>query len=512
MSTKVVTPSPGPKPGNHQKEKKIFSHQPKSSLPTPEERLTLLTFTPNNYVKWLENMYLVLGIKYNRLALTIKTGKFVAPHFPNMDKITASLTAKGIPPSEMNAIASLAYQEELKINKKDEAKYRSTYEEMYSYVWCYLSNESQQIVSSCDEWNDIEATRDAARLAARIAITHRLGDTKIPAIDRRKALNNYVQCRQTPTQSISEYKRNFDNALATLKESGCKVPADEDQAVDFMVGLDARRFTEFRAHLENNVLDEVSDMPATLGEMYTKASAYRVVTSSGHIVASTVYHTQATSAKQQPFPNTPKDISGSSTPVTPKHKQKVQKNKGGPPSPCKHCGGNHWNSQCPNPPTADATAEPPKPAKGTVNLTITRNTLNGSGVVLRTHTIAEDLATADDVDDVLSIDTQANVSVFHNSDLLYNLRRAPMPMIIGGIDAKGETLTATKIGDFEPLGVTAYYHPHASANVICFYDLTRVCTVDYNQENNLYTVRHPHSAVDYIFTPAADPADPNHKQ
>ena len=115
------------------------------------------------------------------------------------------------------------------------------YEEMYSYIWCYLSNESQQIVSNCDEWNEIEVTRDAARLATRIATTHRLSDTKIPAIDRRKALSNYMQCRQTPIQSISEYKRSFDNALAILKESGCKIPADEDRAVDFMAGLDGRR-------------------------------------------------------------------------------------------------------------------------------------------------------------------------------------------------------------------------------------------------------------------------------
>ena len=106
-------------------------------------------------------------------------------------------------------------------------------------------------------------------------------------------------------------------------------------------------------------------------------------------------------------------------------------------------------------PTKATTRIPFQSDNGTVHLTFSRNTLGATGVVPHTHTI-EDKAPPE-TDQVLCMDTQANVSVFNNRELLSNMRTALTPMNINGIDSGSKALVSTLIVDFIPLGITAYY-------------------------------------------------------
>jgi hypothetical protein len=103
----------------------------------------------------------------------------------------------------------------------------------------------------------------------------------------------------------------------------------------------------------------------------------------------------------------------------------------------------------------------------------------------------------------------ADLSIFNNIDLLTNIRTAPVSMNIGGINAKAGALLATEIGDFEPLGITAYYHTHAAANVLCFYDVNRhvLCILILISD----TLKHPSCNHSCIFTPLDDLSEPYHK-
>jgi len=106
---------------------------------------------------------------------------------------------------------------------------------------------------------------------------------------------------------------------------------------------------------------------------------------------------------------------------------------------------------------------------------------------------------------------KANVSVFNNKDLLSNMRNAPLPMNISGIDSNSKALVSTQIGDFTPLGITAYYQPQAAANVLCFYDLNSVCAVVFDPTANQYSVTNPNIGDEFVFTTVSDPSDPSHK-
>ena len=161
------------------------------------------------------------------------------------------------------------------------------------------------------------------------------------------------------------------------------------------------------------------------------------------------------------------------------------------------------------PATAAPAAAPATANTGTVRLTFTRNTVDGRGVVLHSHAIEEAPSVTEDF--TLSLDTQANLSVFNNMELLENIREAPAKMSIQGIDSSGPPLIATLIGDFRPLGVTAYYHPRSAANVLCFYDVATTAMVEYNQQENVYRCIHPDYGHEFIFNPEIDPSNPEHK-
>jgi hypothetical protein len=103
---------------------------------------------------------------------------------------------------------------------------------------------------------------------------------------------------------------------------------------------------------------------------------------------------------------------------------------------------------------------------------------------------------------LVEIDTLAAISLFKNAELLTNVRSAPTPTQVSGIHSEGEKLYCDLIGDFEPLGITAYYNPHASANVVCFFDACKECRVEWDQPMMTLTTHHNESGATIVFTAA----------
>ena len=67
------------------------------------------------------------------------------------------------------------------------------------------------------------------------------------------------------------------------------------------------------------------------------------------------------------------------------------------------------------------------------------------------------------------LDNQSSIHIIGDASLLTNIRTAPVPMIITGIDKKAK-LIATQVGEMKFIG-TVYYHPDASGNVLCQTDI-----------------------------------------
>jgi hypothetical protein len=77
------------------------------------------------------------------------------------------------------------------------------------------------------------------------------------------------------------------------------------------------------------------------------------------------------------------------------------------------------------------------------------------------YTTADDLLERSSSCEVL-LDNQATISIFHNKDLLYDVRRLSKPVSVYGI---GGTVSCNQVGTFYPFG-EVLYSPKATANVI----------------------------------------------
>ncbi len=229
------------------------------------------------------------------------------------------------------------------------------------------------------------------------------------------------------------------------------------------------------SEIENGIQAGNRIMSQSLAVMYNLASTYKIVSSTGQIVSATVFKTQVGSKEQPKQPQQSKNRDQSSQ----------------PPSPCKHCGGNHWNSQCPNKPSKASQASDTA-GHGIARLTFSRTTLGCNGVVLHTHLIDDDkvIDVIDSLDYTVSIDTSANISCFNNERMLTNLRQSA-PFVAEGINRRGDALTCCHVGEFGPLKKTVFYSPEAAGNILCFYDVAEDCDVYWDKASHTITATHP---------------------
>ena len=217
--SKVVTPDPksGPRFGKDKKPLQNLAKPPQPSL-SLEEKLIVLTFGVNtNFIRWKEAMYHYLANEYGQLASILRTGKlFINPMPP---KVAPSIT-EVMTENEKDAVANAVYFEKLKYWSRKVELDAEKYVSMYAIIWNYISSESQLQIKDVADWATIEEARDTRRLYERIVATHQTGEVRIAPLALKFAKKRYESCRQMQTETLAEYKRRFDDALAVFKAAG----------------------------------------------------------------------------------------------------------------------------------------------------------------------------------------------------------------------------------------------------------------------------------------------------
>ena len=97
------------------------------------------------------------------------------------------------------------------------------------------------------------------------------------------------------------------------------------------------------------------------------------------------------------------------------------------------------------------------------------------------------------------LDTCAGESVFNDSSLLHSVEHAPTPMIVSGVNPKGNLLIIKK------RGVSAfdnvYYSPDCAGNILSFGNAVRDCTdVKYLHDHDCYIVQDVSGKYFYRFS------------
>jgi len=152
---------------------------------------------------------------------------------------------------------------------------------MYAYLISKLSKESQDEIQGHTDWSDIEKTRDPLKLWKVIKSCHQfLTTSKVAAVIKKTAHEEYAACKQGPFEHIMDYKRRFDTKLDALIASENAAASDADVAMDFMYGLDNGRYAEFKAEVVNDMQKGSSVSLDDLNKMYVVASRRVVVKAS----------------------------------------------------------------------------------------------------------------------------------------------------------------------------------------------------------------------------------------
>ena len=88
-------------------------------------------------------------------------------------------------------------------------------------------------------------------------------------------------------------------------------------------------------------------------------------------------------------------------------------------------------------------------------------------------------------DDQSLLDTCAGESVFRTGTLFYDIVHAPTPMIVNGINSRGEPLVITECGTTD-FGLV-YYDPNCIANILSFANMVNNSySVKYNSKGDFY--------------------------
>ena len=101
-------------------------------------------------------------------------------------------------------------------------------------------------------------------------------------------------------------------------------------------------------------------------------------------------------------------------------------------------------------------------------------------------------------DNQLLIDTCAGESVFRTDSLFYDIVHAPVPMVVNGVNSKGEPIVITQCGTMD-FGVV-YYYSDCIANILSFANMVNNCySVSHSSNNDFNCLQVRRGGCRYYF-------------
>jgi hypothetical protein len=394
---------------------------------------------------------------------------------------------------------------------------------LFALIFAHLSPSSEHKVKEDETWATVFAARDPLLLWRIIKKTHVAPTTGQTEIDKMTIRRIYNGLAQGKGETVYDFRERFNRTLEMRKSLGIDDPDAETIAQDFLDKLDPSRFESMKTALMNGL----REFPKSIQAVYTMASNWRV---EGKLAASLAPSLKANQGNTISSSKTSESSSSSSSStvfktseeniISPnskegggkkkgKNKNKKGGNGGGQQEAanreqsgenksnqfkCFACGRSDHSLQA----CAKFQKFIAQEAQGSSVMTTTssggsrRNNVRFSDAddddfhllcMTReescTHCYEDPcreipsdplvlVSSGVEPDMNVLLDSQANVSVFREPSLLISIRQAPLTKRIGGIAS--EAMVVNQVGDHPDFG-TIYFHPQASANVLCQFDM-----------------------------------------
>ena len=410
----------------------------------------------------------------------------------------------------------------------------------YSMIKSTCSDESWRLVRKAkrfEQWGKRDS--NAFKLLRVIRKTHTTSNTGCKELDRFNLEAQLFQLRQGEQEEYTHYIDRVKQLRVDFKISGNKHHSHATFVLSAVKGLNKHWYT-YKAHylriMSMKKPSELETLPTTLSDLATDMNVWISPVAGGSqardsatVVPIAQSFANITKNKKKGGSEKSASVPGtdaatvSSTSSAPAKKEGAKppaaaadrsvkfgdssKPKKLPKSPCPNCKllglsrMDHWRSECPNTEKLQDLIRSCSAGESHFNWTAYYHDENlGPPICSLTR---ECHATPDVIlahqsrllrDDVV-LDNATTVGVFHNRDLLEDVRPVTAPV---GITSVGGTVTPTHMGDFR--GVPVYYWPDSPVNIVPQFKLEDKCRLLYDENSKAYYV---YSAEDanllYVF-------------
>jgi hypothetical protein len=183
---------------------------------------------------------------------------------------------------DLDEMELFEFKEERKLRLHKISKMNDDKPMLAASIWSQLSEESREKVKEDADWDvTIHRMDDPLALWQAIMRSHATMGATTPAVNQYYSAQEYQKLKMESFESLASFLARFKNVIQALRNAGCPVPTDQDQAVAFVMKLDDR-YANFQLALRNNdALGLQNAFPPSLTDAYVAAGRFVVTASRG---------------------------------------------------------------------------------------------------------------------------------------------------------------------------------------------------------------------------------------
>ncbi len=398
----------------------------------------------NNFLKFKEALSTAALIQFGDVAKLLELDKY--NEIPMPDEDDYEVVGR---PAMGKRLYDLVCMEWVKSNNRMKEKHAH----LYGFIWKHMSLESRDKIKEERGYDTWSQEKDAEKLWQAIIATHKVNMTSnVSALKQRSAWVTYVNCRQGGFKSLISYKERFIAAYKNYKDEGNPEKDDKARALDFFDGLDKVLYGDFKNHILNCIDTGTLKSPEDVATVHGWVANWRKTHQMRERLGTgTAFVTTGDSDTEK---KTKKELNP---------EEKLAKIK------CFRC--KEKGHRAPNCPHKNKRKEDDAQER---QVTVT-------WVDARVFT-TYDVYNATDSNlrlgkDVVLLDTQANISLFHPS-VLENVKPSEKEIKINGIG--GYQMTIWDVG-YLPNFFDVYCSLEVKVNVLCFAEVEDLFEIEYRE-------------------------------
>jgi hypothetical protein len=409
-----------------------------------------------------------------------------------------------LPENDPHGLVLFTHKEEIKTQLRLESNYELNKVNVYAIIWGQCTLSLQREIMDSEDYKTFYPIKDCLALWKRIqeVLLTGAGVNDNEILKKRATKKEFSIIKQSRGESVEKFYKRYLIHIKALEAGGIDVPEQNELAIDFLFKLDPTIFGKMVTNLENRQIDGFDEWPTTLAEAMTRANNRKVYrdpyASNNHqnmqqtVFAATTPHVDNRKKNNNRFNNSNHSNISNGDSNSKSHNSNKRNDKSDDSNrnkkdnsreryavTCWTCGKNgHVRRDCPT----LISAKHAHHRDDDVNIVFHADT----------NIVAASMSGRLGPYDILC-DNQATVAVFHQRELLSNVREADQSISIHGMGGKVEV---NLVGDYDWYG-KVYYSPSSPANILCFHDLNSRFDVSFDGKKNMFIVKNDDD--EYLF-------------